>query len=88
MLYTIERITYYRSLRWEVSFNLLICQPVFQECWSTVTEESSMHILFTITGLQPRIPVNKHLIGTGWLNTPTHEDGTKQWLLFILPLIK
>lgn len=74
-------LVYYRSRRWEVSFNLLICHPVFHECWSSVTDESSMQILFDITGLQPRTPVKRHLIGIEWLKTAT------QWLLLLLPLI-
>lgn len=73
-------LSYYlqRSRRCDVSFNLFICQPSFHECWSTVIEESSMQIFCVITGLHPRMPVRRHLIGVEWLKTPTHEEDTRE----------
>lgn len=83
-----------RSRRCEVSFSLLICHPTFHECCSTVIEESSTQIFCDITGLQPRRPVRRHLIGVEWVKTPTHEETregvfrtfmsrVKDWLLGI-----
>lgn len=41
-------------------------------------EESSRQILCDITGLQPRMPVRRHLIGVQWLKIPTHDDGEEE----------
>ena len=76
----------YKSLRWAVSFNLFICQPIFQECCKTVTEESSMQILCDIAGLHPRMPVRRHLIGAEWVKTPIEEETQEEELLTFISL--